>query len=267
MSQRYMLIVGLLFTGAGASVAALAYAQAPGKPRPLILARDEGDLVGNHYIKADPQSGSMRLGVGLQRLKGGQGTGIHMHEQEDELLFIHSGSGLGVVGDQRRNISAGTTLYIPQGTWHGVESDGDELEILWVVSPPHFAETLREGAADASDAGKGSAAVLDEIGRTHGYRDSRHWFLPGFARIAATLALGAVFIPLLSRVRPFRAAAFYALGATIATIVTLLALAMGSLSSIVIALSALLIAVGIFMATLGGIGFRALASRLASRSS
>jgi hypothetical protein len=178
-----MLIVGLLFTGAAASVVALAYAQAPGKPRPLILARDEGDLAG-----------------------------------------------------------------------------------MWMVSPPHFAETLREGAADASDAGKGSAADLDEIGGTHGYRDSRHWFLPGFARIAATLALGAVFIPLLSRVRPFRAAAFYALGATIATIVTLLALAMGSLSSIVIA-SALLIAVGIFMATLGGIGFRALASRLASRSS
>jgi hypothetical protein len=101
-----------------------------------------------------------------------------------------------------------------------------------------------------SDAGK-VPADLDEVGRKHGYRDSRHWFLPGFARIAATLALGAVFIPLLSRVRPFRAAAFYALGATIATIVTLLALAMGSLSSIVIA-SALLIAVGIFMATLGG---------------
>jgi hypothetical protein len=108
---------------------------------------------------------------------------------------------------------------------------------------------------------------LDEVGRKHGYRDSRHWFLPGFARIAAILALGAVFIPLLSRVRPFRAAAFYALGAALATIVTLLALAMGSLSSIVIALSALLIAVAIFMATLGGIGVRALASRLASRSS
>ncbi len=265
MSQRYMSIVGLLVTGAAASVVALAYAQAPGKPRPLILARDEGYPVGNHFVKADPQSGSMRIGVGLQRLKRGQGTGIHMHEQEDELLFIHSGSGLGVVGDQRRNVNAGTTLYIPQGTWHGVESDGDELEILWVVSPPHFAETLRE-SADASGAGKGSSADVDEIGRKHGYRDSRHWFLPGFARIAATLALGAVFIPLLSRVRPFRAAAFYALGATLATIVTLLALAMGSLSSLVIAISALLIAVAIFIATLGGIVVRAVANRLASRS-
>ena len=124
-----------------------------------------------------------------------------------------------------------SALYIPQGTWHGVEAQSAELEIFWVVSPPHFAETLRE-SAKASDAGK-VPADLDEVGRKHGYRDSRH----------------------------------YALGAALATIVTLLALAMGSLSSIVIALSALLIAVAIFIATLGGIGVRALASRLASRSS
>jgi mannose-6-phosphate isomerase-like protein (cupin superfamily) len=263
--MRSALLVGLLLTGAAASVVALTFAQTPGQPRPLILARDEGYRVRGHYVKADPKSGSMRLGVGLQRLTGGRGTGVHMHEKEDEVLFIHSGSGLGVVGDQRKSVSAGTTLYIPQGTWHGVEAQSGELEIFWVVSPPHFAETLRE-SAEVSDAGK-VPADLDEVGRKHGYRDSRHWFLPGFARIAATLALGAVFIPLLSRARPFRAAAFYALGAALATIVTLLALAMGSLSSIVIALSALLIAVAIFMATLGGIGVRALASRLAGRSS
>jgi mannose-6-phosphate isomerase-like protein (cupin superfamily) len=77
----------------------------------------------------------MRLGVGLQRFKGGRGISMHMHDQEDEILFIHSGSGVGTVGDTSKSISAGTTVYIPQGTRHGVESQGDEMEILWVVSP------------------------------------------------------------------------------------------------------------------------------------
>ena len=64
-----------------------------------------------------------------------------------------------------------SALYIPQGTWHGVEAQSAELEIFWVVSPPHFAETLRE-SAKVSDAGK-VPADLDEVGRKHGYRDSR----------------------------------------------------------------------------------------------
>ena len=47
---------------------------------------DEGDIVGTHFIKADPQTGSMRLGVGVQRVKGGRGIPVHMHEKEDEVL-------------------------------------------------------------------------------------------------------------------------------------------------------------------------------------
>src|SRR5215211_6842036 len=150
MRREYISIAGLLFTGTVATFGALTYAQTPGKRGPLILAQDEGDLLGSHHIKADPHTGSMRLGVGLQRLTGGQGIPMHMHEQEDEVLFIHSGSGLGAVGDERKSIGGGTTLYIPQGTWHGVESHGDEMEVLWVVSPPHFAENLREIGAKVS---------------------------------------------------------------------------------------------------------------------
>ena len=64
----------LLFAGTIGILGVLAFAQAPGTPRARILGADEGDVVGTHFIKADPQTGSMRLGVGLQRVKGGRAS-------------------------------------------------------------------------------------------------------------------------------------------------------------------------------------------------
>jgi mannose-6-phosphate isomerase-like protein (cupin superfamily) len=175
----------LLFAGTIGILGVLAFAQAPGKPRARILGSDEGDVVGTHVIKADPQTDSMRLGVGLQRVKGGRGIPVHMHEKEDEVLFIHSGSGVGAVGDERRSVTAGTTLYIPQGTWHGIESGSDVMEILWVVSPPNFAQNLRARAVAGGE--QITSGNLQEIARKHGIRDTPDFFLPRLAAIAAIL--------------------------------------------------------------------------------
>jgi hypothetical protein len=53
----------------------------------FILTAAEGDLIGNHRVKADPKTGSMRLAVGLQHFTGGNGISLHMHEKEDEGRF------------------------------------------------------------------------------------------------------------------------------------------------------------------------------------
>ncbi len=155
------------------NAAALTFARAPEKTGSLILTADEGDVIGNHHIKADPKTGSTRLGVGLQHFTGGGGIALHMHEKEDEVLFIHSGIGLGVVGSEVRQLSPGTTLYIPQGTWHGIEAEGKEMQVLWVVSPPEFAEGLRDLEASPK---KLSEREVDEIAKKHGYRDARYFF-------------------------------------------------------------------------------------------
>jgi mannose-6-phosphate isomerase-like protein (cupin superfamily) len=257
--------IGLLFTVTIIIFPVFDYAQAPGKPHHLILAEHEGDTVGDHYIKADPQTGSMRLGVGLQKSR--RGISMHMHESEDEVLFIHSGFGMGIVGNERKSISAGTTLYIPQGTWHAVELQSDEIEILWIASPPHFAEHLREIGAKSSEGGKISSKELNAMGHKHGYIDSGDFFNPRIAKIAATLALIAVFVALLNRVHPFRATTFYALGGTVGTIFTLVTIGVGYLPPLFFVLCPLLIVAVVFIGALGGIGIRWLASRLTSRSS
>lgn len=241
-------------------MAALAYAQGAVGSASLILAPDEGVRIGSHHIKADPQTGSRRLGAGLQRVKGGQGIPVHRHEQEDEILFVHSGSGVGAVGDERKNIDAGTTLYIPQGTWHGIESRSD-MQVLWVVSPPHFAENLRAIAAKVSGGGSASSSELESIGRKHGFRDSREFFLPRLATIAAILGIGAALVTLVVRLHPFQATLLYALGAVVATTITISSFGPGQLPAIAFVAGALMISVAVLAGACGGTGIHFVARR------
>ena len=246
-SPRTLLLTAMIVT-----LGVLAYGHPQRPADSVILAADEGAVIGTHYIKADPKTGSRRLGAGLQRLPSGQGIPMHVHEKEDELLFVHSGSGVGAVGDEREGVTAGTTLYIPQGTWHGIQSRG-EMEVLWVVSPPLFAENLRQVAATkASSGGKISSGDLDAIRRSHGYRDERHFFLPRLTTTAAILGFVAVFVALLSRVRPFRSTSLYGLGALLASTVTTFALGPGHLPLIVFVVGVLMISVAVFAGALGG---------------
>ena len=254
----------LLFAGTIGILGVLAFAQVPGTPRARILWADEGDVVGTHFIKADPQTGSMRLGVGLQRVKGGRGIPVHMHEKEDEVLFVHSGSGVGAVGDERRSVTAGTTLYIPQGTWHGIESRSDVMESLWVVSPPNFAQNLRARAVSGDE--QISSGDLQEIARKHGIRDTPDFFLPRLAVIAAILACAAVLIALLSRAHPFRVTAVYALGATLGTVITIAAVGPGYLPPILLVIAAVGMVVAVFAGAAGGVAGRALTRRVTGPS-
>ncbi len=107
----------------------------------FILQPDEGEVLrlgnppGQVIIKVDPaKTGSPQMAMGIQYVE--RAIPIHLHEHEEEFLFVHRGQGVGILGDDRVPLQAGTTIYIPPGTWHGVENTGDEAsQIMWVVTP------------------------------------------------------------------------------------------------------------------------------------
>ena len=108
----------------------------------FILQPEEGEVLllggppgGQVIIKVDPaKTGSPQMAMGIQYVEGE--IPIHQHEHEEEFLFVHSGQGVGILGDQRVPVQAGTTIYIPPGTWHGVQNTADEAsQIMWVVTP------------------------------------------------------------------------------------------------------------------------------------
>ena len=142
-----ILLSNVLLLGCGESDSGQVAQQDPSEiesPRPpgYVLQPDEGEVLfggprgGKVIIKVDPEkTGSPQMAMGIQYLEGG--VPVHKHEHEEELLFVHTGGGIGILGDERIPLQAGTTMYIPPGTWHGIEhTEGSEpSQIMWVVTP------------------------------------------------------------------------------------------------------------------------------------
>jgi mannose-6-phosphate isomerase-like protein (cupin superfamily) len=143
-----------------------------------VLAAGEGEVIrrkGNTVtVKVDPKTGSPRMAMGTQALDPGVGIPVHMHQHADEVLFIHGGRGVAVLGEQKKNVGQGDTVFIPRGVWHGVESSGEAIDLLWIVTPPGLEGFFREtGAPPGAPPKVLTPAQLEDIGRKHGVRFKR----------------------------------------------------------------------------------------------
>ena len=141
----------------------------------FVLAAGEGEVIrrkGNTVtVKVDPKTGSPGMAMGTQALEPGVGIPVHMHEHADEVLFIYTGRGVAVLGGQKKDLGKGDTVFIPHGIWHGVESRGEAVDLLWVVTPPGLERYFRETGAPPGAAPKVlTPSELDDIGRKHGVR-------------------------------------------------------------------------------------------------
>jgi len=58
------------------------------------------------------------------RLDPGCSIGYHVHENETELFYFISGSGVVMDGEDEIKISAGDTMATPSGSGHSVKNDG-----------------------------------------------------------------------------------------------------------------------------------------------
>jgi quercetin dioxygenase-like cupin family protein len=154
-------------------------ASPPATPEPprggYVLPAGAGEVIrrkGNTVtVKVDPKTGSPGMAMGTQALDPGVGIPVHMHEHEDEVLFVHDGRGVAVLGGQRKEVGKGDTVFIPHGVWHGVESSGEAVELLWIVTPPGLEEFFRETGAPAGAPPRAlTPAQLEDVGRKHGVR-------------------------------------------------------------------------------------------------
>lgn len=115
---------------------------------PTALAADDGELV---YVGRDPvrikvgPGNRARLAMITQDVSAGTSIPVHLHEREDEIIFIQSGRGEATLGDERVPLAAGSTLFVPQGTWHGGHNTGTEI-LRWIAiySPSGFEGYFRE---------------------------------------------------------------------------------------------------------------------------
>jgi quercetin dioxygenase-like cupin family protein len=124
---------------------------------PAAIAATDGELVyvGRDpvRIKISPGGTTGRFAMITQEVSPGTSIPVHLHEKEDEIIFIQSGVGEATLGDSRVQLAAGSTLFVPQGTWHGGRNTGTAT-LMWIAiySPSGFEGYFREiGRAQPSD--------------------------------------------------------------------------------------------------------------------
>lgn len=142
-------------------------------PRGYVLGPEEGEVLsrpnGRVVVKVDPRRGSHGMALGTQDLVPGAGIPMHRHETADEVLVIERGHARAVIEGQRIEVSRGSTVFVPRGTWHAVENTGEPIELMWVVTPPGLEGFFRGVGSPPGEPIKHlSPAEMQEIGRQHG---------------------------------------------------------------------------------------------------
>jgi quercetin dioxygenase-like cupin family protein len=115
-----------------------------------------------HYIKEQQVTGIELPGRNWKRLIGpeeggcrnmifgvvtfppGSDPGIHVHPNEEEIIYVLSGRGETRVGDKAYPLEPGVSVFTEPGVEHGVKNLGDgPLVLISVFSPP-----VRPGSYD-----------------------------------------------------------------------------------------------------------------------
>jgi mannose-6-phosphate isomerase-like protein (cupin superfamily) len=74
----------------------------------------------------------------------GGSTGLHIHAEGDEMIFIDSGYGEGVDGDKKFEIRPDTVLYAKQGVTHCITNHSDQtMRLICVFCPKMPDERVR----------------------------------------------------------------------------------------------------------------------------
>jgi mannose-6-phosphate isomerase-like protein (cupin superfamily) len=97
-------------------------------------------------IKVDSQqTPGVRMSMVTEDLPPGAEIRVHLHQREDEIIFIRAGAGLATLGDREVPVGTGATVYVPQGVWHGIRNTGDAmLGVCCVYAPPGFEQAFKD---------------------------------------------------------------------------------------------------------------------------
>ena len=157
------------------SLSARSQRQAHESPKtPTAMAVSDGELVyvgrDSVRIKLSPQGIRGPFGMITQEVSPGTTIPVHLHEKEDELIFIQSGEGEATLGEQVVKLAAGSTLFVPRGTWHGGRNTGTGvLNWIAIYTPSGFEGYFREIGRRTPDEAPRSTTAEEREARDREY--------------------------------------------------------------------------------------------------
>ncbi len=96
-----------------------------------------------------PEDGACQnMILGVVSFPPGSDPGTHVHQKEEEIIYVISGCGETKVGDRTLPLEPGAAVFTEPGVEHGVKNTGTEpLVLISVFSPP-----VRPGSYDKKPA-------------------------------------------------------------------------------------------------------------------
>jgi quercetin dioxygenase-like cupin family protein len=117
----------------------------------LVVSEDEGEAFQMRdgtaivKIKIAKAQGADSISFLSESFRPGDALPVHKHLNEDELIFLHKGSGLFTLGNKQYQINEGAVALVPKGVWHGLQNNGSEtIEMRFGYAPSGFEGFFRE---------------------------------------------------------------------------------------------------------------------------
>lgn len=104
-----------------------------------------------HRIVLDAAATEGRLAAVRSTMRGGAASPVHVHEREDETVFVLAGAAVVRAGDQRWELSSGDTAFLPRGLPHTYLFTSDTAALLTVCNPAGMEEFFRSAGWDLAD--------------------------------------------------------------------------------------------------------------------
>jgi mannose-6-phosphate isomerase-like protein (cupin superfamily) len=122
-------------------------------------------------VKASPELGSQNDIAVVQKIGPGKGTGLHYHEDADEIFYVIAGTGTVVLGTRIFTIETGDFIFIPKNLDHKIrkyDSSG-VLQVVFFMDKPGLWEFFKERHKQFEmDRKTMTLEELNELSKKHG---------------------------------------------------------------------------------------------------
>jgi mannose-6-phosphate isomerase-like protein (cupin superfamily) len=110
-------------------------------PAPFVIDIDEATKRNKNY-RTTLWTGN-HLQLTLMSIRVGEDIGVEVHPVIDQFIRVEEGQGIAEMGptknnlNYRRNVSDGSAIFVPAGTWHNVVNTGNKpLKLYSIYAPP-----------------------------------------------------------------------------------------------------------------------------------
>ena len=120
------------------------------KRQPYVLSDGEGRTYEWHDVLFTMKAAAAETGGAFAlwdvTTRPGEEPQMHVHEDEDEIFYLISGSMTFRVGDGSFKVGDHAFVYVPRGTPHTYEIHSDEARMLGISAPSSFGANIERTA-------------------------------------------------------------------------------------------------------------------------